>query len=297
MGTRFNAILPGLEDEEGDRVFMLIKREVTRIEGKLSRFRPESDVSEMNRIAKSNDCRLDDELFDIMKACILCNDITGGAFDVTLRPMMDYWKNNRLGELPNSEWEDLRVTLGMKNIHMDESAKTIRFSSPKLEIDLGGFGKGYALEKIREILENVKVKCAFISFGESSILAMGDHPAGGAWKIGMNHYLNPGKPVHHFEIIGGSVSTSSNFFVDDDGSLKNHMHVIDPLTCMPVEQCISVSVMAESPVLAEMMSTAFLVMPDEKIYEVLDQYEGMEPIKINYESGEARINLFEKINS
>jgi thiamine biosynthesis lipoprotein len=297
MGTRFNAILPGLDSEEGDRVFQLIKREISRIEGKLSRFRPDSDVSGMNRIAKSHQCELDDELFDIMKACVWCSGITGGAFDVTLRPLMEYWKNKHHGKLPDHEWEELRKSLGMHHIHLDEANKTIKFGSSQLEVDLGGFGKGYALEKIREMIDNLRVTCAFISFGESSVLAIGDHPAGGAWKIGINDHTKPGFPAYRFEVSKGSVSTSSNFYVADDGTLKNHLHVIDPVTGLPVDQCVSVSVVAQSPVLAEMMSTAFLVMADEKIYEVLDQYEGMEAVKINYESGEAQIILFDKINS
>jgi FAD:protein FMN transferase len=297
MGTRFNAILPGLDSEEGDRVFQIVKREISRIEGKLSRFRPESDVSEMNRVAKSHECELDDELCDIMKACIWCSRITDGAFDVTLRPLMDYWKNNDHGKLPGPEWEDVRKSLGMHHLLLDEANKTIRFDNSHVEVDLGGFGKGYGLEKIREMLDNLRVSCAFISFGESSVLALGDHPAGGCWKIGVNDYTRPGFPAYRFDVNDGSVSTSSNFYVTDNGILKNHKHVIDPVTGLPVDECVSVSVMAQSPVLAEMMSTAFLVMPDEKIFEILDQYEGMEAVKINYESGEARLKMYEKINS
>ncbi len=297
MGTRFNAILPGLDYDEGDRVFLLIKREISRIEGKLSRFRRESDISEMNRAAFHQDCMLDDELYDIMKACLFGNEITSGAFDITLRPLMEYWKNNQNVSVPNDNWDNLRCSLGMQQIELSEAGKSIRYNSANLEVDLGGFGKGYALEKINEILVNLKVKCAFISFGESSVLAKGEHPAGGPWKIGINDYLKPGKSVYRFEINDGSVSTSSNFFLTDHGTLKNHMHVIDPFTGIPVEQCISVSVMAPSPVLAEMLSTAFLVMSDEKIFEVLDQYDDLEVIKINYESGKTRLKLYDKINT
>ncbi|NIR92512.1 MAG: FAD:protein FMN transferase, partial [Gammaproteobacteria bacterium] len=78
-------------------------------------------------------------------------------------------------------------------------------------------------------------------------------------KVGLNNYLNPGNSLHTFMIRDGSMSTSSNFYVDDNGELQNHRHVINPASGFPVEECVSVSVTAESAVVAEILSTALLV--------------------------------------
>ena len=292
MNTRFHALFPGLDEEKAERVFNLIREEVQRVETKLSRFIPESDISRINKRAADKPVTVDDELYDILKACRFCWELTDGAFDFTLRPLMQYWKEHPGSTQTNREFNTLKECVGLEHVVLDDKNKSIQFSNKTLEVDLGGFGKGYALEKINEILKDSSVESAFISFGESSVLAVGNHPAGDSWKIGMNNYLKPGSSLHEFRVSNGSVSTSSNFFVDDDGSLRNHRHVIDPVSGKPFEKLSSVSVSSSSPVLAEMMSTAFLISRDDKIEEVKNQYEAMEVIKVDYESGEAVVKEF-----
>ncbi len=297
MGTRFHALLPGMDDDTAERVFYLMKDEVLRIEKKLSRFLPDSDISRLNKHAKEKPVIVDDEIFDILNACRFCWQLTDGAFDLTLRPLMDFWKNQPQSNAEVDEFAQLKKNLGLQHVNVDDEKKSVQFSNNQIEIDLGGFGKGYALEKIGELLSDASVESAFISFGESSVLAAGNHPAGDSWKIGMNDYLNPGKSIHEFRVSGGSVSTSSNFFVADNGMLKNHRHVIDPKTGEPIEQLRSVSVCSESPLLAEMLSTAFLVLPEEKIEDIKEQYDNLEVISVDYESGEAIVKTFEELQT
>ncbi len=297
MGTRFHALLPGMDDDTAERVFYLMKDEVLRIEKKLSLFLPDSDISRLNKHAKEKPVIVDDEIFDILNACRFCWQLTDGAFDLTLRPLMDFWKNQPQSNAEVDEFAQLKKNLGLQHVNVDDEKKSVQFSNNQIEIDLGGFGKGYALEKIGELLSDASVESAFISFGESSVLAAGNHPAGDSWKIGMNDYLNPGKSIHEFRVSGGSVSTSSNFFVADNGMLKNHRHVIDPKTGEPIEQLRSVSVCSESPLLAEMLSTAFLVLPEEKIEDIKEQYDNLEVISVDYESGEAIVKTFEELQT
>lgn len=291
MGTRFHALFPGLEQEHGERAFQMIKKEVDRVETKLSRFIPESDLSKINKLAAKQPVKIDDELFELLNACKYCWELTDGSFDLTLRPLMNYWKENNNMDMDseNENFEKLKNSLGMNHLQLNSDDHTVSFDNDDIEIDLGGFGKGYALEKVDEILVSGSVENAFISFGESSILAIGSHPAGDHWKVGMNDYLNPGNSLYEFKVSGGSVSTSSNFYVDDEGKLHNHKHVIDPNSGKPFEKFTSVSVYAKSPALAEMMSTASLLLPDEKIEQVKSQYDEMEIIKVNYETGQPEI--------
>lgn len=292
MGTRFHALLPGIEDTQAERVFYRIKMEVERIESKISRFLPDSDLSKINRTAAKEPMVMDAEMADILSACKYCWDLTDGAFDSTLRPLMEYWKKDHQGGAEEKEFVSIKEKAGFHHLKLDSSLRTISFDNDQVELDLGGFGKGYALEKVKELLNDSSIDQAFISFGESSILAIGNHPAGDKWRIGMNNYAEPGNSVHEFQVNNGSVSTSSNFFLDDDGKLRNHRHVIDPKTGKPHEPFTSVSVSAESPVLAEMMSTAYLVSSDEKIKEVMNHYDNLEVIRVHYESGIAKVTQF-----
>lgn len=285
-------LIPGIEVTHAERVFFRIKREVERIESKISRFLPDSDLSIINRMASKNPVRMDHEMCDILSACQYCWNLTDGSFDSTLRPLMDFWKEDQANPEKVSVHKSIMDNVGFQHLTLDRSNSTISFDNDEVELDLGGFGKGYALEKVKELLSDASVDQAFISFGESSILAVGNHPAGDKWRIGMNNYSDPGNSIHEFRVNNGSVSTSSNFFLDDKGKLRNHRHVIDPKTGKPHEPFTSVSVSVESPVLAEMLSTAFLVSSDEKINEVMDHYDNLEVIRVDYESGHAIITQF-----
>ncbi|MCG2589964.1 FAD:protein FMN transferase [Rhodohalobacter sulfatireducens] len=293
MATRFFVLIPELEDGSGDELFQKIKDEVNRIESRLSRFIKESEISKINREAFKADVETDDECFEILSACKYGWKMTDGAFDITLRPLMDYWKNE--DNQPDETLQAVKESVGMQHVELDEENQTVGFKNENTELDLGGFGKGYALEKIKQMIESSAIKDAFISFGESSVLAMGEHPAGGAWKIGINDYTNPGNSIHEFEVSNGSVSTSSNFFLNDEGVLQNHTHIINPKTGKPHENFTAASVSARSPILAEILSTACLLLSDEKIRELMEKYDDIEIIKVDYEPEKPEVSEFKSI--
>lgn len=216
--------------------------------------------------------------------------MTDGAFDITLRPLMDYWKDEE--NYSEENLQTLKESVGMQYVELNEEQRTVRFKNEITELDLGGFGKGYALEKVKQMLESSPVENAFISFGESSVLAMGEHPAGGAWKIGINDYTNPGNSIHEFEVSDGSVSTSSNFYLNDDGELQHHQHIINPRTGKPHDHFAAASVSADSPILAEILSTACLLLPGEKIRELIQKYQHIEVLKVDYDPVEPAITIF-----
>lgn len=295
MGTRFYALFPDLELAEGDRVFSRIQKEVERIESRISWFQPDSELSRINELAAHQTVELDDEMLDIMLVCQTCWELTDGLFDITLRPLLNYWRSAESPGTNESEFLQLKERTGLDQVRIDEEKQELTFEREGVEIDLGGFGKGYALEKIKQILIELNVERAFISFGESSILAMGEHPAGGDWRIGINHYLKPGTSVFEFKVRDGSVSTSSNFHLTDRGSLEKHSHIINPMTGKPPESLSSVSVRFSSAVVAEMMSTAFLICTDDqRIRDVVSKYDGMEAIRVEYDTGAPRITQFHK---
>ncbi len=97
---------------------------------------------------------------------------------------------------------------GMKQVILDRDKMTIRFRNEVVQVDFGGFGKGYALERIRKLLLSHGILNAFISFGESSVLALGNHPHGVGWKAGVNHQMITGNSLFSFDLQNESLSTS-----------------------------------------------------------------------------------------
>lgn len=297
MNTRCHVVLPGLDTDKAEQVFSLLKKEVARVEQDLSRFIPDSVISQINNNAAQKPVLVNDEVFEILQTCRKYYDLTEGAFDITLRPLLDFWRNNIPESADENQLNEIINSTGMDKVILDETENSVTFGHEGIEIDLGGYGKGYALELLNKSLRKFSVESAFISFGESSILTRGHHPAGDHWQVGMNDYLNPGSSLHTFKVRDGSVSTSSNFYVDDRGKLQNHRHVISPFSGHPVGDFKSVSVCSGSPVLAEIFSTAFLVSSDEFIHTILQSEETglVDAIKADYTSGESVVTRFHNL--
>jgi thiamine biosynthesis lipoprotein len=290
MGTRCHLILPDLEGSRAEHLFSVVKHEINRVETCLSRFIPYSEIALINKNAGKEPVIIGQEVFDILNRCLNYHSMTAGAFDITLRPLIQYWKDQN-SENNSRGLDKVMDAIGCNQIELNENDYSVFLNSTDAEIDLGGFGKGYALQKVYDQFMKFRIKDAFISFGESSILTLGAHPAGDHWQIGLNDYINPGQCAYKFTMNEGSVSTSSNFYVDDHNNLHNHRHVMNPFTGFPVEDFITVSVRAASPEIAEVLSTAFLVMPQHVIDLILTNVPECDIVKINYTAGSPDIQV------
>jgi FAD:protein FMN transferase len=284
MNTRCNIVLPGMAEDDADVIFRHIRHEIARIEHKLSRFLEKSDLSIINALAAEAPAIADKEMYEVLASCAYYHKQTGGCFDITLRPVLQYWKDHPDGDRESAA--AIQARLGADNVVLDDENRTVSFLNDAIELDLGGFGKGYALGKVNDMLQRFGVGSAFLTMGESSVLTLGHHPAGDHWMVGIKNYRKPDEAIHTFHLRNASVSTSANFYVDDAGNLVNHRHVINPLTGVPVEELVTASVASGSAVDAEVLSTAVLVMPDERIQDLVDRFPGISVLKTDYSSGE-----------
>lgn len=271
MGTRCQVVFPGMETERTEQITLSVRLEISRIEAKLSRFRPDSEISKLNASAAKEPVTVSEDVFDILTTCQAFHQSTLGAFDITMRPNADF------------------ESLGMSHVHLNAADRTVTFDNEHILLDLGGFGKGYALQQVQKRLQDAGVTDGFISFGESSILTLGRHPAGPYWKVGLNDHTHPGRSAYEFAVNDGSVSTSSNFYVDDAGILRNHRHVIDPKTGQPIGAPMTVSVKSASALDAEILSTAFLVLSAEEAALIRPRFADCDIVNINYASGKPNI--------
>lgn len=280
MGTRMNLVLPDLDEERGEQIFSLISNEVNRIEGKLSYFREHNEISTINKYGARRPVPVTREVFDILHICQQYTERTNGAFDITLRPLYRYWQDNENGK--EEAITDILKNVGIKKIHLNNETSSVKLENEGVEIDLGGFGKGYALEKIMDMLRRFSIPNAFISFGESTVLTLGSQPGGNCWRVGINDYLNPGQALYTFSMNDGAVSTSSNFTVRDDGTLHKRINIINPITGYPADEFSVTSVSASSPLEAEILSTAFVTMSVNQIQEIKDRFGNIDIVKIRY---------------
>ncbi len=281
MGTRFEGVLPNVEEKEGNRVFIEMNSIIANLTKLLNRHDPESAVYALNN--RKNNCNdVSEELWEAISACKQYHEKTLGGFDITISPLMDLWHIEHGSKKDNfipSEDEIKKVLdlTGMDKVMLDENRKMIRFENDKVEIDFGGFGKGFALEKIRHTLAKNGIEHAFISFGESTVYALGHHPHGDHWKIGIRHPVKPQNNLFSFEVKGQALSTSGSV------SHNKYGHIIDPLTGYPVAAGKGASVLSPSPCDAEVLSTAIIVQNIEEKQKILDNFVHCRLFDIDYQ--------------
>ena len=191
---------------------------------------------------------------NILIKCREYNTLTLGKFDVTLLPLQQFWQKQQMNgfdsnQVRTDELTNILDKTGMKHIIMNPDNYSVKFDRSGINIDLGGFGKGYALDRIKARLIGIEISDVFISFGDSSILALGNHPHGQGWKSGINHLFKPGESLFVFDLMNESLSTSGT----GPGKSRDHLtgHILHPVRGFLEPGFLHVSVTSELAVDAD----------------------------------------------
>jgi len=269
MGTRLDLVFPGMEPDLCDELINQIESELHRLDALLSIYRFDSELSHLNRTAYAGTMEISQELYDILSQVKQLSDDTGGYFDVTMKPVSNYFKSKEDQEqIIDSHTLDL---VGMNQLVMEKEG--VRFKREGVMLDLGGYGKGYAVERIVMILQSAGIECALISFGESLIYGLGSHPYGDTWRVSV-----PGDPVEGpliFDLKDEALSTSGNS-LNNQKKFANSGHIVNPVTHQMTTMDGLVSVKAKDPVKAEVYSTALFSAGPDLSKEILKSVAGVE---------------------
>ncbi len=236
------------------------------LEQQLSIYRPTSELSQINRRAYSDTVTVEPTLFALLQLANELCEVTQGAFDVTATPLTRLWKSHRQSlSLPShAEISDCLGRVGSQHLVFDSNHGTLQFEIEGTTIDLGGIGKGYALDRLNEHLQSSGCTDFLIHGGQSSVIGTGQRSDRSgqqkhAWQIAVTHPLQANKTLAtlHLEnqAVGTSGSGRQNFVVDG----KRYGHIIDPRTGWPADTLLSVTVIAKSAVLADALATAIFV--------------------------------------
>lgn len=251
-------------DNEHKNVINKINEEIIRIEEKFSRIKEESLVYKINN-EKGSWIDVDDEFLYVLKTSLYLNKISNGAFNPLIGDIVnEYGFYDGNYKVPDENTlKGLLKNIDIKNIKIDEKNKKIKIENGSL--DFGGIVKGYAVDKIREILIENSVKESVINLG-GNILVWGDRK----FKIGVKNPRGDGI-IYTFELNGNStVSTSGdyeNFFIKDN---KRYHHIINPENGKPAESgLIEVSVVSESGIIGDGLSTTLFILGKEKGKELI----------------------------
>jgi FAD:protein FMN transferase len=221
--------------------------EAERLDRMLSNYLPSSEWSEVNRTAGLRPVRLSAELFQLLSDCMKFSEQSDGAFDITVGPLMKVWGFYRgEGGLPQpSEVRSALARTGHRHVRLDPAPQTIQFDRPGVELDPGGIGKGYAVDRMVEVLKSKGVEIALVSAAGSSIYGLGappDEPKG--WLITIRGPKNAKQSGAEVFLKNTSLSTSGSYekFFRVEG--RRYSHIMDPRTGYPAQGTSSVSVLA-----------------------------------------------------
>jgi thiamine biosynthesis lipoprotein len=221
--------------------------------------RADSDVSRANRAAFERPVAVDRRVIEVLQASLEMSRLTGGAFDVTVLPTVLAWGFD--GPRPHRPATS-PLPAGHGTVIVDGPASTVRFTSARTGVDLGGIAKGYALDRARDILRARGVTSAWLDLG-GEVATLGAPPDGGHWRLGVRHPRRPGAVLGIVAVGEAAVSTSGDAerYVEDAEGRAGH--VIDPRTGRPAHRLLLATVVARSAMLADALSTAAIVMGEE----------------------------------
>jgi thiamine biosynthesis lipoprotein len=265
MGSTFSIVAYGADRGRLEAALDQSFEEVRRLENLLSNYKHGSEWSKVNREAANQAVRVSPELFALLAACERYNRETEGAFDITVGPLVRVWGFYKgSGRVPHrAEIRSALSKVGNRKVILDHDNKTVRFAHAGVDMDPGGIGKGYAVDRVMTILRELGIESALISAGGSSIYGIGHPPGQEAWKVNIRHPRDPGESVEQVELRDRAMSTSGTsekFFVSGG---RIYSHIFDPRTGYPASGMLSVSVVADRTIDTEAWTKPMFILGRE----------------------------------
>ncbi len=264
------------------------------LEDQLSVYRPHSEVSEINRQAASRPVLIEARLCELLARGLHLNTVTRGAFDMTAGPLSRVWGfHRRQGRLPEAaELQAALARVGSQHVRLDREQQTIAFAAAGVELNLGGIGKGYALDRCSAWLLDEGISDFLMQGGRSSVLARGAQGGRSGWQVDIRHPLRPQQRLAAIHLSQGCLGTSGSATQSFYHEGRRYGHILDPRTGWPADQLLSASVIAPDAATADAVATAFYVLGVRDAVEVCQQLPEISAILIarGHRAGEVQVH-------
>jgi thiamine biosynthesis lipoprotein len=265
MGTLFTLYLYAPSEQKAHALAESAFEEVDRVDSLLSNYKPTSELSRINREAANTAVITDPETFAFLQTSLQWSARTNGAFDITVGSLMKAWGFFRAqGRVPTSaDLATVRQQTGWEKVQLDPATRSVHFTAPGLELDPGGIGKGYVVDRLVTLLRAQHVESALISAGTSTIYAIGSPPGTDGWKVEVPDPENKGVALSQLTLRDTSLSTSActeKFFI-----LAGHTycHLMNPHTLQPVDNMVQTTVIDPSATDSDALSASLFVLGAE----------------------------------
>ena len=260
---------------------------MTEVDSLMSVYNQDSEISEVNRQAGQKAVSVSPQTFFVVKSAIHYSEISYGAFDITISPLLRSWGFFRKqGHIPpQEEINRKRALVNYKLIELDSENKRIKLLKNDMTLDLGGIAKGYAVDQAVEKLRAAKVGNVLVNLS-GNMYAMGHPKDKKAWHIAVRHPRQKEKLLGFLKLQEQAIATSGDyekFFIHDG---KKYSHIINPRTGYPVSDVASVTIIAQTAMEADALSTAVFVLGPERGFQLIECKDGVEGIIIQVDEKE-----------
>ena len=269
MATTWGIFIAGGDAEYAGQAARAAFEELHRLETELSRFNPASDVSQISRLPAGRAIRVGLDTFECLKAAAWAHAETGGAFDVTVGRLQNLWWPKGGRQVPPSDAEVAEACrhTGMHLLVLDEREHAVGVRADEVRVDLGGIGKGYAVERMVDLLKDWSIASALVHGGRSTVFGMGAAPEKDGWPIAP---YAPGKAP-------GTLPSAvlKDLALSGSGSPPGARHILDPRTGRPARGNVAAWVVCDRPAYADALSTALLVMSPQEVEQFGRRHPGV----------------------
>lgn len=269
-----------------------IDGEFQRLDKALSNYRPDSTIEEFNASGSTNPIAVGAEIVALVQTAQQVSEASGGCYDLTIKPLFDLWgfKGDTLAVPDSDSLARILAQVGYSKLEI-QPPDQLRRTIPELRVDLSSIGQGYSVGRIAAVVENAGIDNYLVEIG-GELQTRGHKPDTSHWRIGVERPLPDGRSVQKALVIGRdsplAVMTSGTYrhYFDKDG--KRYSHILDARTGNPVDHStLSVTVLHDSPALADAWSTALLCLGQDAGQAVADR-QGIAALFIAEDEGQLR---------
>jgi thiamine biosynthesis lipoprotein len=279
MGTAIRVELWHEDAAAAAAAMAAVIEQMHHVDRTMSPHKDDSELSRINRDAARQGVAVSAEMFGLLQRALEFSRLSEGAFDITFASagaLYDYRERKRPGEKALAA---ARAAIGYEGLLLDPRSQTVRFARSGMRIDLGGFAKGYAVDRGAAILRSRGVRNAIVTAGGDSHV-VGDR-RGRPWTIGVRDPRRPGELAAVLPLVDVAISTSGDYerFFDEDG-VRYH-HVLDPRTGESARGVHSVTILAADGLTTEACSKSVFVMGVEKGMRFVESRKGIDAVVVD----------------
>jgi thiamine biosynthesis lipoprotein len=276
MGTLFRIIVFAPTEASADKAAKAAFARINDLDASMTDYREASELMQLCAKSGGEPVKVSDDLFTVLSKAQEASELSDGAFDVTVGPIVRLWRlARRTQKMPAPEQlAKAKALVGWRNVELDQKNRTVRLKKEGMRLDLGGIGKGFAADEAIKVLQKQGVDRALVAAG-GDIRVSGPPPGTDGWRVAIAP-LKPGaKPSEELILKDAAVSTSGDAeqYVEIDG--KRYSHIVDPKTGLGLVGRMSVTVVAPNGTTSDSLTKVVCVLGPERGFKLLATREGV----------------------